>query len=105
MQTIELIIQTVLCTALFWTSFCRLTKTDVNTIREVRLAIWFEGVIALAVLGAPALPLLVPECNWPALTTPLSMWLSMLLASLLRVVASARQWSHGVPSKFVKSHS
>ena len=61
MTTPFVILQMLLAAALANSCFCRLVRTDSETIREVRLAIWFEALAAGLVLGAPVMPLLLPD--------------------------------------------
>lgn len=100
---ITLVLQTVAACALLYSCFCRLVRTDETTIREIRLAIWFESVAAGLVIGAPILPL-VPEIptDWAPLTTPMWVWLVLLLAATLVQVVTSKFWRDGVPLDFVK---
>lgn len=99
-----LIIQALFSVALAWSCFCRLVRTDDQTIREIRLAIWLEGVAAMLLLVAPFLPLLPrQDFNWPAFTTPEWAWLFLLIAATLVQVATAKHWKHGVPTPFLKA--
>lgn len=93
--------QLMLALLLMWTCFCRAIKTDPGTHREVRWAIWFEGVAAGLVFGAPLLPLVMrPGGNhwtptWAAWTTPYPVWLLLLLAVLLVQLVTAKYWASG----------
>ena len=100
MSVVLVVLQVWIALALAWTCFCRLAKMDATTIREIRVAVWFEAVVALLVAGAPVLPLMVPECRWEPLTTPTGVWLMLLLAAVLGRVVSARFWTGGVPGGF-----
>lgn len=103
MITYLLILQTGYAAALAWTCFCRLVRTDDQTIREIRLAIWFEGVAALLVLLAPVLPILDPQtAKWQAWTTPIWVWLALLSSATLVQIATAKYWMDGVPACFLK---
>ncbi len=95
-----LLAQVLLGAALGYSCFCRLTKTDDDTVREIRWAIWFEGAMGLFVAGAPVLPLLVPEISWKAWTTPLWAWLALLAAATLVQLVTARLWRFNVPQDF-----
>lgn len=109
MTTVDLIlvvVQMVLATCLAVSCFCRLVRTDAETIREIRLAIWFEGVAAGLVGGAPILPWLVPEvANWPPGVTPRGIWLVLLVAATSVQIVTARYWKTGVPAVFQKDCS
>lgn len=95
--------QSAFAMALGWSCFCRLVRTDDRTIREIRLAIWFEGVAAGLVLLAPVMPLLDPvHFTWTAWSTPSWVWLVLLVAATLVQVATAHHWRDGVPRDFVK---
>lgn len=86
--------------ALAWSCFCRLVRVDMDTHREIRLTIWFEGMVAGLVLGAPILPFLVPEIPWAPWTTPKWIWLSLLVAATLIQLATSKYWKTGVPEHF-----
>lgn len=102
MSELYILLQVVLASLLAWSCFCRLVKTSARTLREIRWSIWFLGVASGLVLGAPVLPLLDPAFTWPALTTPLVIWLLLLLAVVLVQVATSRHWRNGVPPNFTK---
>lgn len=93
-------LQMLMAAGLMYSCFCRLVRTDDNTIREVRLAIWFEAVAAGMVMGAPVLPALVPEITWQVGTTPRWIWLALLIAATLVQLATSRYWRDGVPHDF-----
>lgn len=97
-----LLVQLAFGLALAYSCFCRLVKTDAETIREIRWAICFEGAAGLLVFGAPFMPMLVPELSgaWRPLTTPLWVWLSVLVACTLVQVATARFLHTGPPADF-----
>lgn len=97
-----LMLQAVFAAVLMWSSLCRLVKTDKRTHREVRWAIWFEGVAGGFVFGAPLMPLLMPQqAHWRAWTTPTWVWLTLLLAVTLMQVVTAKFWATGtVPGVF-----
>lgn len=99
-----LMLQAAFAAALAWSCFCRLVKTDSRTVREILLAIWFEGLAAGFVMLAPVMPLLWPaHCHWPAWSTPTWIWLLLLLAAGLVQIATARYWRDGVPDDFSRS--
>lgn len=94
-------VQMAFASALLWSCFCRMVRTDDDTIREVRWAIWLESIAAMLVLGAPLLPALAPgHVDWPAGSTPLWIWLALLVAATLVQIVTARHWKHGVPLSF-----
>ena len=97
-------VQMVLAGSLMWSCFCRLVKTDRDTYREVRWSFVLEGAAAGLVLGAPFLPVLMPnEMRWPAGTTPEWVWLTLLLAVALVQIVTSRHWQHGAaPAVFQK---
>ena len=102
MNTSLVILQMLLAAALVYSGFCRLVRTDSETIRVVRIAIWFEALAASLVLGAPVMPLLLPEADWEPGTTPTWIWLVLLLAAALVRIAISRYWRGGVPVDFQK---
>jgi hypothetical protein len=101
-----LVLQFALGCALFYSCFCRLTKTNADTVREIRWAILLEAVAAGLVAGAPLLPLMVPQLHgtsplqWMPWTTPWWIWLVLLLAATLVQLATARYWRFNVPEDF-----
>ena len=102
MTTSLVILQMLLAAALAHSCFCRLVRTDSETIREVRLAIWFEAMAAGLVLGAPVMPLMLPDADWDAGTTPTWIWMVLLLAAALVQIVTSRYWRGGVPVDFQK---
>ena len=94
--------QAVLAAVLWWSSFCRLTHTDRETIREIRAAVWFQGSVATTLLIAPYLPLLDKAFTWPAYTTPVQIWLCVLAAQVRIQIATSRHWHDGVPRSYIK---
>lgn len=99
-----LAVQLLLAAVLAYSSFCRWVHTDANTYREIRWAIWFEGVAAGMVFGAPFLPKLMPnDVHWQPWTTPSWVWLTLLLAVTLVQLTTAAYWRGGkVPPEFVQ---
>jgi hypothetical protein len=92
--------QAIIGGALAWSCFCRLVRTDGNTVREIRWAIVFEAAAALFVMGAPYLPILMDHDWWPPLTTPMWVWFTLLAAACGVQIATARYWKDGVPADF-----
>ncbi len=102
MNDLMLGLQVLAAGSLAWSCFCRLVRTDAETIREVRLAIWFEAMAAGLVMAAPFMPALVPEAQWTTGTTPRWIWLVLLLAATLVQIVTSKYWRHGVPDDFQK---
>lgn len=101
MKTGMLAMQMALGAFLFWSCFCRMTKTDRDTHREVRWAFLFKGACSGILAGAPLLPILMPrEATWPAYTTPTWVWLTFLLSVAIVQVVTAHHWRDGVPREF-----
>lgn len=96
MNELFVLCQMAISGALFYSCFCRMVKTNVFTIREVRWALWYESVAAGLVFGAPVLPMFVQELDWKPGTTPGWVWLSLLLAATLVQIVKARYWVNGV---------
>ena len=99
-SSVLLLLQMSLASALAWSCFCRLAKTSARTLREIRWAIWFLCIVAGLVLGAPVLPLLDSAFTWPPLTTPLAVWLLLLLAIFIVQLATSKHWRAGAPGQF-----
>jgi len=96
-----IILNAVLCGALFWTCFCRIVRTDVDTVRPVRLAFCLLGAVAVACMVAPLgwlRPLL------PAHEPPVT---QLVIVGAMFVVQglTARYWRDGVPCHFQRGHS
>jgi len=100
MSELLMVVQVALAGVLAWTCFCRLVKTNAQTLREVRWSIWFLGTVAGLVLGAPLLPLLDAAFTWPPGTTPAVIWVLLLLAIVMVQVATSRHWRDGTPDSF-----
>lgn len=96
------LIQMMLAAALAYSCFCRLVHTDLTTIREVRLSIWFQGIAAGIVGGAPLLPLLHPLFRWQPWHTPWTVWCLLLLSAVLMQLVTAKYWRDGVPLEFLE---
>ena len=96
MNELFVIGQMTISAALFYSCFCRLVMTNVYTIREVRWALWYEAVASALVFMAPVLPMFVLELDWRPGTTPLWVWMEMLLAATLVQIVRARYWVGGV---------
>lgn len=95
-KDIMLVLQLVLASALMWATFCRLVKTDGETYREARWAILFLFVAAGILLGAPFLPMLMPNsAHWEPWSTPEWCWFILLLATLIEHLVLARAWRSG----------
>lgn len=102
MSTFLNILQMAVAAFLFYSCFCRLVRTTTETISEIRHAIWFLALTAGMVFGAPILPLLVPQIQWTAWTTPRWVWMGMLFAIAILQFVTSRHWRHGVPESFQK---
>lgn len=102
LDAVLVVIQMVLAACLACSCFCRLVRTDCETIREIRMAIWFEAMAAGLVMGAPVIPWLVPEITWHPGTTPRWVWLVLLVSATAVQIVTARYWKSGVPSVFQK---
>lgn len=100
-----LFLQVLIALAMMFSTFCRLTKTDGDTHREIRWAFVFEATAAGLVAAAPFLPLLVPEANWAPYTTPTGLWLVLLLAVYVVQLVTARYWREGCPEAFQCTHT
>lgn len=92
-----ILLQMVLGLGLFYSGFCRLVKTNQNTFREVRWAIWFEAVMGGLTAGAPVLPVAIPEIYWQPWTTPYWVWVALLASATFLQVVVRRYWNDGVP--------
>lgn len=102
MEWIVLTLQIILATALAWSCFCRLVKTNNRTVREVRWAITYEAIAVMTLILAPFLPLLYPYYDWPPFTTPAFVWILLLAAAALIQIATARHWRDGQPPDFIQ---
>lgn len=106
LHTLLIGIQLVAGLALFYSCFCRLTKTNRDTVREIRWAIWLEGVAAALVAFAPFLPGMVPELagkghfKWAYGTTPTWVFVALLVAAALVQMSTSRFWRFKVPEDF-----
>lgn len=81
---------TALCTALVWTCFCRLVKTNHETYPTVRLGLFVLAVSSLAGAVAPWLWGFKPQ--WPSALLAVGM--------LATQTATARFWAYGTPCQF-----
>jgi hypothetical protein len=105
-HTALMIVQMVFAAGLAWSCFCRLVRSDTETQREIRLAIWLQGVAAGLALGAPVLPLLVPELHgagvirWLPGHTPMWIYVLVLIAATLMQLVTAKFWRDGPPAAF-----
>lgn len=99
-MTILIALQMFFGAALAWSCFCRLVRVDIETVREIRLSIWFLGVVSGLVLGAPVLPLMVEEIAWSPWHTPNWVWLMLLFGTTFKQMSTSRYWWDGVPDTF-----
>ena len=108
-QILLLLVQTLFAAALLWSCFCRVVKTNAETIREIRWCIVLEACAAGMVLGAPVLPLLIPEFagrgvfRWQPWTTPAWVWVLLLIAATLMQLVTAKFWRNSPPPDFQRS--
>lgn len=106
LQALFVLAQLVLGLMLAYSCFCRLTKTDADTVREIRWAICLEGIAGGMVAGAPFLPSFLPEFRgdghfaWQPGQTPAWVYLLLLLAATLVQLSTARFWRYNVPEDF-----
>lgn len=101
-----LAVQFTFAALLLWSCFCRLTKTNSNTHREIRWSVVLEAIAAMLVMGAPLLPMLIPELNgrgggrWKEWGTPAWIWVLLLVAAATRELVTAKFWRDGPPAHF-----
>jgi hypothetical protein len=101
MAGVLLVLQLSMALVLCWSCLCRATKTNGDTRREVRWAMVFEGAAAGLLLGAPFLPALMPEFfEWEVGTTPVAIWMILLVSILTVQLVTAKYWQQGVPERF-----
>lgn len=109
MHTLLVAAQMAFAAGLAWSCFCRLVRTDARTEREIRWAIWLQGVAAGLVLGAPILPLLVPELlghghfKWQPWSTPVWVYVVLLISAALMQWTTAKFWRDGPPASFQRA--
>lgn len=80
---------TLVCAALFWTCFCRMTRTSEDTKLVVRLALWAVSLVALAGVMAP----------WAWGYRAGLLEVSLLTLVLVAQLATAHLWANGVPAR------
>lgn len=90
---LHLILHEALAGALFYSVFCRSIKTDAETTRrDVMLAIWMLGCVAIVMIAAPIVKGWRPD--W---------FTTALLAAVVMVqLVTAKHWGDGVPAQFRK---
>lgn len=102
--TLPLLLQAlhlVLALVLFYTCFCRQTRSTAATTKaDVRGAFWLLSIAAVVVAAAPYGHLLWPELFQPDAVT----WPDVLLLAgiVLVQVVTARHWRDGVPTAFLR---
>lgn len=102
MNAITHLLQTLhlaLAAALFWTCFCRQTRSTVQTTRaDIRAAFWLLSIAAIVIGVAPYAGLLLPDL-FPIYTVT---WPDVLLLAAIVVVqaVTAQHWRDGVPLPF-----
>lgn len=96
MTTIDFSLVTVLThitlsLGLFYSCFCRLTKTDKHTPLRVRMSFYLMANVTLVLAGAPFFWGLIPNA-----------WINCLLgACLLTKIVSSELWRYGVPKSYL----
>lgn len=99
---LALVIQVVAGASLFWSSFCRLSLTDDTTLPEIRYVVWFQSVTALFVIFAPFLPIVESDFKWAPLTTPLWVWVMLVVSAASVQIVTAVHWGSGVPRPYLR---
>lgn len=94
--SVLLIINCLICLALFFTSCGRAIKMDKRTRFEIRFGTLFLGVAALCMSLAPFIR------NWQTILS----WPQVVLAAAMLIVqvATSRLWWRGVPKAFQHPH-
>lgn len=92
--------QALLALVLMWSCFCRLVRTSMRTLREIRWAIFLLWLAAGMVLAAPGLPLLDSVFSWRPGTTPAWIWLLLLASIVIVQLATSKYWRGGTPRDF-----
>lgn len=101
-----LVLQMGFAIVLMYACFCRVVKTNEETVREIRWAIWLEGVSAGLMFGAPVLPELVYQFRgtgvfqWLPGMTPEWVYVLMLVSAALVQLSTARFWQFTPPNDF-----
>lgn len=90
MATLTLFLHVLAALVVMYASFCRLSKTNVETMTMVRFAIWVMGSVAAVALFAPVI------WGW----RPDVFHVLILGAIGFLQVITSRQWRHGVPDRF-----
>lgn len=98
-------VQFIMASLCLWSCFCRLVRTNAETIREIRWAITLQFAVCLLLIGAPFIPLLIPELAtaWKPLTTPGWVYVLAVSAMTLMQLVKARNWVNGVPQEYQRS--
>ncbi len=90
-----------LAVALFYTCFCRQTRSTATTTRaDVRGAFWLLSIAAAVIAVAP-----YGHAIWPDLFEPYAVaWPDVLLLAAIVLVqaVTARHWRDGVPTAFLR---
>lgn len=93
MATLVLLAHVMAALVVMYASFCRLSKTTLETYTLVRFAIWVMGSTAAVALFAPVI------WGW----RPDVFHVAILGAIGFLQVITSRQWRHGVPDRFQRS--
>lgn len=98
-------VQFIMASLCLWSCFCRLVRTNAETIREIRWAITLQFAVCLLLICAPFIPLLIPELAtaWKPLTTPGWVYVLAVSAMALMQLVYARNWVNGVPQEYQRS--
>ncbi len=101
-----MVVQMLFALALVYACFCRVVKTNEETVREIRWTIWLEGVAACLMFGAPVMPELIYQFRgegpfkWQPGMTPDWVYVLMLVSATLVQLSTARFWRYGPPNDF-----
>ena len=93
MATLVLFAHVMAALVVMYASFCRLSKTTLETYTLVRFAIWLMGSVAAVALFAPVI------WGW----RPDVFHVVILGAIGFLQVITSRQWRNGVPDRFQRS--
>lgn len=101
MQTIALLLHTVLCGVLGWSAWCRLVKMNSKrTVTAIRLSFTLAAMGAIALGVAPWGAALWPM--WFPAYRPHVMVIVMLAGFVAVQVSTSKYWKHGAPASFCK---
>lgn len=93
MAAVILIAHVMAALVVMYASFCRLSKTTLETYAAVRFAIWLMGSVAALAMVAPVI------WGWRP-----DVFHVLILGSIgLMQIITSRQWRAGVPDRFQRS--